>query len=120
MKQPGTARDYGRRVEKIVAHIAGHPDEALDFDTLAAVAFFSQAHFHRIYRYVTGETATDTLRRLHRAAGEFMQGAEKNARRGRSGAGTSWRGCAMDGLRSIHLGVRGAKRAQPSPSTAPA
>lgn len=79
MKKPGTVRDYGRRVEKVAAHIASLLDEALDLDTLAAVASFSPCHVHRIYRYVTGETAADTLRRLrlHRAAGELMQGADK-------------------------------------------
>lgn len=66
MKKPGTVRDYGRRVEKVAAHIASLLDETLDLDTLAAVASFSPCHVHRIYRYVTGETA-----------GELMQGADK-------------------------------------------
>jgi AraC family transcriptional regulator len=75
MNKPSTVLDYSRRVEKVVAHIAGHLDETLDLEQLAGVAAFSPCHFHRIYRYVTGETAADTLRRLrlHRAAGELVQ-----------------------------------------------
>jgi AraC family transcriptional regulator len=75
MNKHSTVLDYSRRVEKVIAHIASHLDEALDLETLASVAAFSPCHFHRIYRYVTGETAADTLRRLrlHRAAGELVQ-----------------------------------------------
>lgn len=75
MNKRSTVLDYSRRVEKVIAHIAGHLDESLDLDRLAGVAAFSPCHFHRIYRYVTGETTADTLRRLrlHRAAGELVQ-----------------------------------------------
>jgi AraC family transcriptional regulator len=75
MNKHSTVLDYSRRVEKVIAHIASHLDAALDLETLAGVAAFSPCHFHRIYRYVTGETAADTLRRLrlHRAAGELVQ-----------------------------------------------
>lgn len=75
MNKHSTVLDYSRRVEKVIAHIASHLDEALDLERLAGVAAFSPCHFHRIYRYVTGETAADTLRRLrlHRAAGELVQ-----------------------------------------------
>src|SRR5687767_837595 len=75
MNKHSTVLDYSRRVEKVIAHIASRLDDALDLETLAGVAAFSPCHFHRIYRYVTGETAADTLRRLrlHRAAGELVQ-----------------------------------------------
>jgi AraC family transcriptional regulator len=75
MNKHSTMLDYSRRVEKVIAHIASRLDEALDLETLAGVAAFSPCHFHRIYRYVTGETAADTLRRLrlHRAAGELVE-----------------------------------------------
>ena len=75
MNKHSTVLDYSRRVEKVIAHIASHLDEGPDLETLAGVAAFSPCHFHRIYRYVTGETAADTLRRLrlHRAAGELVQ-----------------------------------------------
>jgi AraC family transcriptional regulator len=75
MNKHSTMLDYSRRVEKVIAHIASRLDDALDLETLAGVAAFSPCHFHRIYRYVTGETAADTLRRLrlHRAAGELVE-----------------------------------------------
>ena len=78
MTRTGTLLDYGRRIERVVDHIGAHLDEPLDLDRLAAVACFSPYHFHRIYRAVTGETALDTLRRLrlHRAAGELVQGGD--------------------------------------------
>ena len=91
MNKPSTTLDYSRRVEKVVAHIAAHLDQALDLERLAAVAAFSPCHFHRIYRYITGETAADTLRRLrlHRAAGELVQEKTPVARiAGRAGYGS--------------------------------
>lgn len=73
--KPATALDYGRRIERVVAHIAAHLDEPLDLARLAGVACFSPYHFHRIYRALMGETAADTLRRLRltRAAGELVR-----------------------------------------------
>jgi AraC family transcriptional regulator len=75
MSKPDTARDYGRRIERVVAFIGAHLDDPLDLERLAAVACFSPYHFHRIYRAIAGETTADTLRRLrlHRAAGEIVR-----------------------------------------------
>jgi AraC family transcriptional regulator len=60
---------YAERVRRVVKHLAGHLDEALDLEALAWVACFSPYHFHRIYRGLLGNTVSDTLRRLrlHRA-----------------------------------------------------
>ena len=82
MTKPDTLLDYGRRIERVVIHIATHLDEPLDLERLAGVACFSPYHFHRIYRALTGETAAETLRRLrlHRAAGELVQGKGEIAR----------------------------------------
>jgi AraC family transcriptional regulator len=76
MTKPDTLLDYSRRIERVVTHIGTHLDASLDLERLAGVACFSPYHFHRIYRAMTGETAADTLRRLrlHRAAGELVQG----------------------------------------------
>jgi AraC family transcriptional regulator len=70
MNRPATSLDYGRRIDRVVAHIGDHLDEALDLETLAGIACFSPCHFHRIYRGITGETVADTVRRLrlHHAA----------------------------------------------------
>lgn len=76
MPRSGTLIEYGRRIGRVVAHLAAHLDEPLDLDRLAAVACFSPYHFHRIYRAMTGETVADTLRRhrLSRAAAELVRG----------------------------------------------
>ncbi|AWK87808.1 AraC family transcriptional regulator [Azospirillum thermophilum] len=79
--KPGTLLDYGRRIDRVIAHIGAHLDDPLDLDRLAEVACFSPYHFHRIYRSMTGETAAETLRRLrlHRAAGHLVQGKRETA-----------------------------------------
>ena len=76
MTKPLTVLDYSRRIERVIDHIGGHLDEPLDLERLAGVACFSPYHFHRIYGAITGETVADALRRLrlHRAAGELVEG----------------------------------------------
>src|SRR5262245_34370551 len=61
---------YSDRIQRVVDYLAAHLDEALDLETLARVACFSPYHFHRIYRGLLGETASETVRRvrLHRPA----------------------------------------------------
>jgi AraC family transcriptional regulator len=92
MTKPETLIDYGRRIARVTDHIARHLDDALNVERLAAVAYFSPWHFHRIYREITGETVADTVRRLrlHRAAVELTREAtplERVARR--AGYGTT-------------------------------
>jgi AraC family transcriptional regulator len=73
MNKSRTTLDYSRRIERVVAHIGSHLDDALELETLAGIACFSPYHFHRIYRGLMRETVADTLRRLrlHRAAGDL-------------------------------------------------
>ena len=59
-----TERDYRRRILKVIDHLRSHLDEALSFEQLAEIAFFSPFHFHRIYRGMVGETIAETVRRL--------------------------------------------------------
>jgi AraC family transcriptional regulator len=78
-KREATVLGYGRRIERVVAHIAANLDAPeLDLAELAAVACLSPHHFHRVYRSMTGEAASDTLRRLrlHRAAAELVSGGD--------------------------------------------
>lgn len=86
MRKETTRIDYGRRIAKVAAHIDGNLDGDLSLETLAAIACFSPYHFHRIYRAITEETVTDTIRRLrlHRAAMELADATaaiERVARR---------------------------------------
>ncbi|MGO4705549.1 GyrI-like domain-containing protein [Microvirga sp. 2MCAF38] len=81
-----TRFEYGRRVERVVAHIADNLDGDLSLERLAEIACFSPYHFHRIYRSILGETVADTVRRLrlHRAASELARSTypmERIARR---------------------------------------
>ena len=75
MLKSSTTEDYRRRVERALVHITTHLDEPLDLARLAEVACFSPYHFHRIYRYLMGETPAETLRRLrlHRASGDLLK-----------------------------------------------
>jgi AraC family transcriptional regulator len=75
MTKPETRLDYGRRIARVTDHIAENLDADLNVERLAEVAYFSPFHFHRIYREATGETLTDTVRRLrlHRAAVELTR-----------------------------------------------
>ncbi|MDF2813649.1 MAG: AraC family transcriptional regulator [Microvirga sp.] len=84
--RPTTRIDYSRRVARVMAYINDHLDEDLPLERLAEIACFSPCHFHRIYRLIAGETASDTVRRLrlHRAANELARSGkpiERIARR---------------------------------------
>jgi AraC family transcriptional regulator len=75
MRKRTTRIEYGRRIARVAAHIDRNLDGDLSLETLAGIACFSPYHFHRIYRWVTGETVTDTVRRLRlfRAAKALSQ-----------------------------------------------
>lgn len=69
------AQDYERRMLRVIDHIHDHPAGDLSLDALAEVAALSRFHFHRTFRVLTGETVTQTVRRmrLHRAAVALVQ-----------------------------------------------
>ena len=76
MQNRSKREDYRQRITRVVEYIHNHLDDQLNVEKLAEVACFSPYHWHRIYHAMTGETATQTLRRLrhHRAAGELIHG----------------------------------------------
>ncbi|MEZ5083850.1 MAG: AraC family transcriptional regulator [Bacteroidales bacterium] len=45
-----TKQDYIERINKVLHYIHTHLDEKLEIETLAAQAYFSPYHFHRIMR----------------------------------------------------------------------
>jgi AraC family transcriptional regulator len=59
-----TRIDYHERMLRVLLHIQTHLDEDLSLDTLAKVAFFSPFHFHRLFRAMVGESASEYVRRL--------------------------------------------------------
>jgi AraC family transcriptional regulator len=78
-KHKTTWKDYNERILRVLTHIQGHLDEALDLEELAQVACFSSFHFHRVFAAMTGETIADHVRRLRleRAAMELRSGAKQ-------------------------------------------
>lgn len=71
-----TSNQYLDRIERVRAYIRDHLDEPLDLDTLAEVACLSRFHWTRIYQAMTGESPSETVRRLRleRAARELANG----------------------------------------------
>ena len=59
-----TYNDYIQRINKVVAYINDHLDEALDLKTLAAVAALSEFHFHRVFKALKGESIGAHISRL--------------------------------------------------------
>jgi AraC family transcriptional regulator len=58
------ARQYGKRVERVIDHIRAHLDDELRLVDLAGVANFSPFHFHRVFKATTGETLFEFVQRL--------------------------------------------------------
>lgn len=73
-----TRLDYGRRIARAMARIAGDPARVPTLDELAEAAAFSPFHFHRLYRAMTGETPAETLarERLSHGAALLMRGGQ--------------------------------------------
>jgi len=62
--RPATRESYLDAIQRVIAHVATHLDDALDLDTLAADACLSPFHFHRVFRGMVGETPMEFVRRL--------------------------------------------------------
>ena len=48
--------DYQSRVNRVFEFIDENLDADLSLDTLSEIAFFSPFHFHRVFKFITGET----------------------------------------------------------------
>lgn len=62
--KPETHSWYTQVVQRVIDHVVGHLDEALDLDALAREACLSPFHFHRVFRGMVGETPLELVRRL--------------------------------------------------------
>ncbi|HZB92440.1 MAG TPA: GyrI-like domain-containing protein [Stellaceae bacterium] len=62
--KPSTGNDYKTRIERVLAHVAGHLDAELSLAGLAEIAHVSPYHFHRLFRAMTGESVAALVRRL--------------------------------------------------------
>jgi len=59
-----TRNIYAERMLRVLNHVQGHLDGALDLNELASLAHFSVSHFHRVFKGMIGETIMDHVRRI--------------------------------------------------------
>ncbi len=59
-------------ISEVLAYVQAHLDDELTPHKLAAVACFSEHHFHRIFRAVVGESVMDHVRRLRLERAAFQ------------------------------------------------
>lgn len=55
---------YHKRINKVIDYVNKHLNRSVSLEELAAVAFFSPYHFHRIFMAMTGESINDFTNRL--------------------------------------------------------
>lgn len=56
--------EYTKRIDRVIDHLRGNLDKSFKLEELAKIACFSEFHFHRIFRSMTGETVNDFTNRL--------------------------------------------------------
>ncbi len=56
-------RDYKKRLTLVLEYIATHLDEDLSLEKVAEIAHFSPFHFHRVFKFLTGETLNQYVNR---------------------------------------------------------
>ncbi len=76
MTYPNTEiqKEYQNRVNRIFEHIDENLDTDLSLHTISEIAFFSPFHFHRIFKFITGETLNEyvTRRRIEKSASDLI------------------------------------------------
>ncbi len=55
--------DYKNRINRVFEFIDQNLESDLSLNTISEIAFFSPFHFHRIFKFVTGETLNDYVKR---------------------------------------------------------
>jgi AraC family transcriptional regulator len=56
--------EYAQRINRVIDYLRANLDRQVKLDELAKVACFSEFHFHRIFRAVSGETLSNFTNRL--------------------------------------------------------
>lgn len=56
--------EYAQRIDRVIDYLRGNLDRPVKLGELAKVACFSEFHFHRIFRAVSGETLNHFTNRL--------------------------------------------------------
>jgi AraC family transcriptional regulator len=62
-----TQQSYHERIARVVGYLSNQVSNNPSLETLAEIAAISPFHFHRVYRALTGETPSSTVRRLRLA-----------------------------------------------------
>ncbi len=65
-------RVYLSRINKVQDYIEGHLEDELCIQQLAGIASFSEFHFQRIYRQITGESLYGFIKRLRLEKAVFL------------------------------------------------
>ncbi|NQX32445.1 AraC family transcriptional regulator [Pedobacter boryungensis] len=66
--------DYKKRINRVFEFIDENLESDLSLNTVSAIAFFSPFHFHRVFKFVTGETLNDYIirRRIEKSASDLL------------------------------------------------
>ncbi|WP_350287227.1 AraC family transcriptional regulator [uncultured Croceitalea sp.] len=66
--------DYRNRINRVFEFIDENLESNLALETVAEIAFFSPFHFHRVFKFVTGETlnAYVTRKRIEKSAADLL------------------------------------------------
>ena len=66
--------DYRNRINRVFEFIDENLSSDLSLNTVSKTAFFSPFHFHRVFKFITGETLNEyvTRRRIEKSALDLL------------------------------------------------
>lgn len=66
--------DHKSRINRVFEYIEANLDSDLSLNTVSTIAFFSPFHFHRIFKYISGETLNEyvTRKRIEKSALDIL------------------------------------------------
>lgn len=66
--------DYKNRINRVFEFIDVNLESDLSLNTVSEIAFFSPFHFHRVFKFITGETLNEyvTRRRIEKSALDLL------------------------------------------------
>lgn len=74
VKEKDIQTDYKGRIHRVFEYIDQNLDSDLSLNTISKIAFFSPFHFHRIFKFISGETLNGyvTRRRIEKSALDLL------------------------------------------------
>lgn len=66
--------DYKNRINRVFKFIDDNLESDLSLKTMSEIAFFSPFHFHRVFKFISGETLNEyvTRRRIEKSAVDLI------------------------------------------------